>query len=172
MTDKPELTLSDAQAMVDSMKLDGTEWRKWSKRSDSERLALGVVILQKHLRGKSLRTIESELGIPYSTVQRYKERALMAMLTPTVEAARAEELARLDTVISAVWAAVEEGDDKAINTYLKVSERRAKLLGLDKPIQIEQQVTEVTAQEAELQAMIAQAARDDAMKLEALESSE
>lgn len=168
MTDKPELTLQDAEAIVNALSIDQTEWRKWSDRSDGERLAIGVVVLQKHMRGKSLRQIEAEMGIPYSTVQRYKERALMAIMTPTVDAARKEELERLDTLITAVWPAAESGDDKAINTYLRLAERRAKLLGLDKPIQVESTVLEVTAAERELQDMIRQVEIEDAGKLREL----
>lgn len=163
-----ELTYADAQALLDGLSLDNTEWRQWGKRSDGERLAIGLIILQRHMRGKSMRDIEKELGIPLATCQRYKQRALESIQIPTVETARKEELDRIDTIIATVWPAVESGDDKAINTYLKVSERRAKLLGLDKPIQIEQQVTEITAAERELQDLLAQAERDDALATQAV----
>jgi hypothetical protein len=167
----PELTVEDAMALIDSLSIDKTEWRHWSKRSDSERLAMGVVILQKHMRGMSMRAIEKEMGLSLATVSRYKERALQAVMVPTVDAARKEELERLDTIIAVQWPQVEAGDEKATNIYLKVSERRAKLLGLDKPIEISSTVVEVTAAERELQDMLAQAERDAHMKAAVLVES-
>lgn len=157
---KTELTLEDATKIVDSLGLDGTEWRHWSKRSDSERLAIGIVILQKSMKGKAMRTIEREMGIPLATCQRYKERALSSIQMPTVEQARSEEIQRLDAIMEAVWPMCENGDKDAIASYMKVSERKAKMCGWDKPIEITQTVTEVTQAERELQDMIAQAERD------------
>jgi hypothetical protein len=145
------------------LNLDQTEWRHWAKRTDGERLALGLVILQRHLKGKSMRTIEAELGIPLATCQRYKERALSSLQMPTVEEARREELERLEAIIVAIWPNVEAGDKDAIASYMKVSERKAKMLGWDKPIEISSTVVEITQQERELQDMLAQAERDQKM---------
>jgi Trp operon repressor len=164
MSNTPDLSIEDAIALVDGLSIDKTEWRHWSKRSDAERLAMGCIILQKHMRGASMRQIEKEMGLSLATVSRYKERALQAVLVPTVDAARAEELERIDTIIAVQWPLVEAGDEKATNLYFKAAERKAKLLGLDRPIQIEQTVHEVTAQEAELQALLAQAERDALME--------
>lgn len=158
------LTLEDAEKVVATLNLDTTEWRKWSQRSDSERLALGIIILQKHMRGKSLRTIEAEIGIPHSTCARYKDRALQSIQLPTVEAARKEELDRLDRIIEILWPAVEGGDEKATANYFKASERRSKLLGLDRPMEINQTVVEISAQEMELKALIAQSERDEKLR--------
>lgn len=155
MSNEISLTLQDAQAIVDSLGV-AAELKQWGKRSDSERLAIGIVVLSHTMRGKTLRTLEAELGIPYATLHRYKERALMAITSPTIEAARNEELERLDRIIEVQWDRVEAGDPKATEIYLKVSERRSKLLGLDKPTQVEAMVMEVTPQEAELQRLIQQ----------------
>lgn len=46
------------------------------------------------------------------------------------------ELVRLDRALNAIWDRVLEGDLKAIETMLKIEERRARLLGLDAPIPI------------------------------------
>jgi len=166
MSDKPELTYQDAQSIVDTLSLDPSAWTSYKQRSESERLALGVVILQKILKGKSLRTIEKELGIPRATVARYRDKALESIALPTVDAARKEEIERLDILMEAVWPSAETGDDKAIANYLKISERKAKLLGLDKPLEINSTVVEITAQERELQEMLAQAERDEKMAVE------
>jgi hypothetical protein len=46
------------------------------------------------------------------------------------------ELVRLDRALNAIWDRVLEGDLKAIETMLKIEERRARLLDLDAPITI------------------------------------
>lgn len=48
--------------------------------------------------------------------------------------ARAFELARLDAVDRLAWVQAEAGELKALEVLLKVSDRRAKMLGLDQPI--------------------------------------
>jgi len=50
------------------------------------------------------------------------------------EHARAMELLRLDVMLHAVWGKIGAGDVRAIDTALRVGERRAKLLGLDAPV--------------------------------------
>jgi len=164
MSDHYELTFDEAKYIVDNLKLTKDELRTYSKRSDSERLALGIVILHKTMRGATIRDVEAEMGIPRATVQRYKEKALMSLVLPTVDTARQEELDRLDVIIKAIWPNCEAGDKEAIASYMKVSERRAKLLGLDRPIEISSTVVEITAQERELQEMLAQAERDAAVQ--------
>lgn len=172
MSDRYELTFEEAKALVDGLKLSPLDLRSYSKRSESERLALGIVILHRTMQGATIRDVEAELGIPRATVQRYKEKALMSIQLPTVDAARQEEIDRLDEIIRIVWPSVETGDEKAIASYMKVSERRAKLLGLDRPIEVSQTVVELTAQEAELQALLAQAERDAAMESARIESGQ
>lgn len=164
MSDHYELTFDEAKTIVDGLKLSKDELRTYSKRSDSERLALGIVILHKTMSGKTIRDVEAEMGIPRASVQRYKEKALMSIALPSVDAARQEEIDRLDVIIKAIWPNCEAGDKDAIASYMKVSERRAKLLGLDRPIEISSTVVEVTAAERELADMLAQAERDALIK--------
>jgi DNA-binding CsgD family transcriptional regulator len=42
------------------------------------------------------------------------------------------EVARLDVIIKVLWAQVEAGDVQVIDRVLKIQERRARYLGLDK----------------------------------------
>lgn len=68
---------------------------------------------------------------------------------------RAVELERLDTMLSRLWPKVLTGDVRAQETALRIGERRAKLLGLDKPFKLAQTDPEGKAPEqmtaAELQ---------------------
>ncbi|MFE3577856.1 hypothetical protein [Streptomyces vinaceus] len=54
-----------------------------------------------------------------------------------VEAWRELELARLDVLQRAIWPKAMAGDPRAIETALKILDRRAKLLGLDSAIKLE-----------------------------------
>ncbi|MBL8353179.1 MAG: hypothetical protein JNL87_23035 [Burkholderiaceae bacterium] len=54
-------------------------------------------------------------------------------------AVKALELARLDVATRAIMADVEAGDHNAIDRLLKIQARRSKYLGLDSPVQVEQQ---------------------------------
>lgn len=51
------------------------------------------------------------------------------------------EMERLDIAQSAIWNNVLRGDIPAINTLLKIMERRARLLGLDSPTKAQIEVT-------------------------------
>ncbi|MDX3165849.1 hypothetical protein PV516_18865 [Streptomyces scabiei] len=67
-------------------------------------------------------------------------RALEANLEAESAAAatlRELEVQRLDRMQAAAWAKAAKGDLKAIETVLKVIDRRARLLGLDRPIRTE-----------------------------------
>lgn len=164
------ITLEEAQELVGKMDSPAS-WRDYSKRTTSERMAYGIVILSRVMAGQSLRTIEKDLGIPRATVARYRDLALSSIATPMIEEARTLELERLDTLIEAVWSSAATGDEKAIASYIKLSDKRVALLGLNKPIQVESTVTEVTAQERELQMMLEQAERDALMEASKIRES-
>jgi len=158
------LTYEEATAEAAKLNYTPTEWKNYTVRTENERYILGVLILQKVLNGKSLRTIERDMGIPRATVARYRDKALTRIEAPIIEHARTVELDRLDMLIEAVWDNAMTGDKDAIASYVKLSDKRAALLGLNKPIEISQTVTEITPQERELQDLLAQAERDAKME--------
>jgi len=67
-----------------------------------------------------------------------------------VDELRSVENARLDRAQAAIWTAVLQGDLKAIDTFLKISARRARLNGLDAPTQINLKVSVRAEMEAAL----------------------
>lgn len=164
MSETNQLTLEEAKAVVDTLS-SPSEFKHYSSRNEQEKLAFGIIILDRVMKGHTLRQIEKELQIPRATVARYRDKALMAVGTPVIEEARAQELRRLEELTEVLWPLCMSGDDKAMNTYLKVSEKRAALLGLNKPIQVESTVTEISQAERELADMIAQAERDAVMEM-------
>jgi hypothetical protein len=58
-----------------------------------------------------------------------------------VDAIRQVEGERLDLMQSAVWGKALQGDLPAIQTLIRIMERRAKLLGLDQPLRQQIEVT-------------------------------
>lgn len=67
--------------------------------------------------------------------------ALKRIIYSEVIEIRNVEQDRLDIAQSAIWPDVLQGDLPAINTLIKIMDRRAKLLGLDMPIRVQQEVT-------------------------------
>ncbi|GAA3267772.1 hypothetical protein [Streptomyces lavendulae] len=76
-----------------------------------------------------------------------------------VEAWRELELARLDILQKAIWPEAMEGSPRAIETALKILDRRAKLLGLDSAIKLE--VLTIDALDAQIQRLEAELGRND-----------
>ena len=63
----------------------------------------------------------------------------------TVEELRAHENERLDDAVRKLYPLMEEGNLKAMTLFLKVSERRAKLNGLDVPTRVAIEATDALA---------------------------
>ncbi|MFK0045525.1 hypothetical protein ACIQU4_15630 [Streptomyces sp. NPDC090741] len=76
-----------------------------------------------------------------------------------VEAWRELELARLDILQKAIWNKAMDGDPRAIETALKILDRRAKLLGLDSAIKLE--VLTIDALDQQIQRLEAELGRND-----------
>ena len=89
------------------------------------------------LEGKTFRQIAEALGYAsdgaaYNAVRHLLEKA-------TVE--RADELrrvdgARLENLLGAIWARASAGDLDAIDSVLKILQQRARLFGLNKPVEV------------------------------------
>lgn len=62
------------------------------------------------------------------------------MMSESTEGVRQLELKRLDAMQFNIWPSVMAGDQASINTALRIQERRASLLGLDAPKQIEARI--------------------------------
>ena len=75
----------------------------------------------------------------YKSIMRELESTAQDMGEGT-EAVRQLELKRLDQMQFPLWPAVLAGDTSATSTALRIQERRASLLGLDAPKQIEARV--------------------------------
>lgn len=104
-------------------------------------IELAQIALKMRTEGKTFEEIGEAIGrgrsAAYQIVQRYLGKALYDAIEP----ARNLELDRLDKALSAIWDKVETGDLSAIDRFLKISERRAKMCGLDMPVKTETEIT-------------------------------
>ena len=96
------------------------------------------------MAGATVKQIANQLGYAseagaYKTIMRELEQTAQDMGEST-EAVRQLELKRLDQMQFPIWPSVIAGDQGAIGTALRIQERRASLLGLDAPKQIEARV--------------------------------
>ncbi len=93
--------------------------------------------VQLRIAGHSWDAIARQLGYDskasaYTDVRRALEKAVTKLAIP-LEAHRQLELDRLDAMQNALWPAALDGETKAIDTALRLMDRRARLLGLDAP---------------------------------------
>jgi len=99
------------------------------------------------------REIAAELGVSVATVNRdlavvrgeWAERR-----SQSYETWVAEELAKIDLIERAILPAAISGDDKAQARLVQFMDRRARMMGLDKPERFEHTVITMDAVEAEI----------------------
>ena len=89
-------------------------------------------------QGYTLKRIGQVLGVSTQTAANYVNyclRELVELTAAATEEYRQLELERLDALQAAIWNQAVSGNLFAIDRCVKLMERRAKLLGLDKPLQ-------------------------------------
>ena len=64
------------------------------------------------------------------------KRALSDIVPPAVEELRTLDSERLDRLLLAVWKQALDGDLKAVDRALRILDQRARLLGLNAPVQV------------------------------------
>ena len=69
------------------------------------------------------------------------KNAMKRIIYSEVAEVRKEEQDRLDIAQSAIWANVLRGEVPSVLALMRIMERRAKLLGLDVPVRVQQEVT-------------------------------
>jgi AraC-like DNA-binding protein len=88
--------------------------------------------------GKSYQEIAREVGYKSASGAHAAVRlALKKTLQEPADELRKLEIARLDAMLEAVWPQVEKGDARSVEVALKIEERRARLLGLDAPSEVD-----------------------------------
>lgn len=93
-------------------------------------------IMQLRVAGWAIWQIADHLQISTQNVHSHILEQLSVWRDMTQEMSnelRELEVQRLDEFLRALWPKIQTGNPRAIETALKVAERRAKLLGLDAP---------------------------------------
>lgn len=96
--------------------------------------------LELRRMGKGYAEIAATLGIAIGTAHKAVKNGLAdarAQITASADELRTEELSRLDAMLGGLWPRARKGEVAAVDRVLKISERRAKLLGLEAPVRIE-----------------------------------
>jgi hypothetical protein len=104
------------------------------KGSHAEAAARRLRSFDLHVAGASYRAIGKELGISEAQAHRDVQATLATLAKlehDTAEVYRTVELARLDVAQLSLASKVRTGNVEAINAWVRVSESRRKLLGLD-----------------------------------------
>jgi hypothetical protein len=120
MTEKKPLKLvTDEKAEIDARKRD-------------------VRVFELRIQGNTFDQIAGEVGYsgPSGAWQAY-QRVKSECIYESMEESRQLELMRLDDLQVAVWDRAINGELPAAHCVLKIMDRRAKLLGLDKPEKVE-----------------------------------
>jgi len=89
------------------------------------------------IAGATYEQIGRELGITPQAAWKHVTLALADMRRKTAEDAdilRAIELARLDAAQASIWTRVVQGDNQAIDRFLRISKRRGEITGMDAPV--------------------------------------
>ena len=87
--------------------------------------------LALRLTGATFDQIGQQLGCDKSTAYRLISKEIREIPREEADELRTIECSRLDKLQHAVWQAAIQGDVNAVDRVLKISERRARLLGLD-----------------------------------------
>lgn len=104
--------------------------------------------VQLALAGATYQQIADQLGYTNrGNAWRTVQRVLARVDAEDAAALRTVEGGRLDRMQTAVWGQALKGDVKAVNAVLRIMDRRARLFGLDAPMQVEiTQRDEIAAQ--------------------------
>jgi hypothetical protein len=110
-------------------------------RGETETIvARRVQALDLRKAGLTYRRIAQELKVDVATAYHDVQdelASLKAITAKTAEDIREIELRRLDDYTLGLTPAARRGDSKAVMTLVRVQERRAKLLGLDAPTNLQ-----------------------------------
>ena len=112
-----------------------------SKVPDPELVDKEIKVLELRRAGLTWQRISEETGFADASgaYLAYK-RAIKRTMQQPADELREQELDRIDRLQLALWPKAMKGDNASINTIVRLMERRARLLGLDTPIKIQQDV--------------------------------
>lgn len=114
--------------------------------------------------GLSYRAIGARLNVSHETVRRDAAFSLKNARKENADLAQswvAIELARLDALHETIWQKALAADPIYIDRALKIAERRARLLGLDKPVKNDLTINLKEMSDEQLEQLVAAASNQD-----------
>ena len=94
------------------------------------------LVISLRRRGLSYPQIEKETGIPKSTaydcVKKYLDE-INKECRDSVQQQREIDLERLERMLDALEGKILDGNERAMETYIKIMKRKAAMLGMDEP---------------------------------------
>lgn len=99
--------------------------------------------LSLRLTGATYQAIADAMGVNKSTVKRWIDAAIDGVDKENAKQLVALENERLNRAMRAIWPKVIDGQLGAVDRLVKLSERRARLNGLDAPQKVDLGVPEV-----------------------------
>lgn len=111
--------------------------KKFSTVKRDQRAARNTQAVTLRLSGLTYEQIGQRMDISTNSAHRMVTRTLQETQDVSVDNLRSVENARLDRAQAAIWKDVLEGDIQAIQAFLKISDRRAKMNGLDAPQKVD-----------------------------------
>lgn len=109
---------------------------------EPEQIDRELKVLELRRAGLTWQRIAEQVGYAdHSGAYMAYKRAMKRTLQQPADELRQAEIDRLDRLQLAAWPRAMNGDNASITTIIRIMERRAKLLGLDMPVKIAQDVT-------------------------------
>lgn len=130
-----------AQEVVTVAEEANTQGRDPRNHRQTENKARRAQALSLRLSGFSWEEIGRHLKITPSGAKSLVDRTVESATGRQVEEMRSLENARLDKAQQAIWQRVLQGDDYAIDRFLKISQQRARINGLNAPMKVDLNVS-------------------------------
>ena len=109
---------------------------------EPEQIDRELKVLELRRAGLTWQRIAEQVGYAdHSGAYLAYKRAIKRTQQQPADELRTQELDRIDRLQLAAWPKAMQGDTQSINTICRLMERRARLLGLDMPVKISQDVT-------------------------------
>ena len=119
-----KIALAERQQTALSLRKSGASYRAIAAHIAAQTDATGALLHSKYSEGLAYRDIATCL------------KALVSQTSLDTEEYRSLELERLDTAQLAIASKVQSGDLGSIDRWLRISERRSALLGLNEPVRL------------------------------------
>lgn len=135
----------------------------WGGFSSEQKRQLMGMVWERRLAAWSWSMISRDLGITTSYAQTLAKEYVAEVVDKDREVARAEERERLDALErSLLEQFASTRDPKLIDAIMRITDRRARMLGLDEPVKTDSTVTVQDPMDRELSEVLAEAAAAEA----------